>query len=242
METKCYNHPAVSATATCADCGAPICTTCTRMLRGRPFCPSDYAMAAGEAADVLLPVSIPLYQREPQTRQMSPTPAIKAIEQPSAVQIEQYRLTPNFVYQHAANTSVEVQDTASMLLQTEEPPLPKTEGKPRKAWEDTMIWAGIGLVCALTAVFAFNTGMDVYNDSSSFTGTLGLNALLSVISLIATFWTVLSRQDSSRPRYIIWIGLTSIIVLAILWISTPFLIHEKEQYLLYLENLRNSHP
>ncbi|PZR94820.1 MAG: hypothetical protein DLM69_12105 [Candidatus Chloroheliales bacterium] len=235
---NCYNHPNVPATATCADCGAPICADCTRMLRGRSFCPADYTMAGHEVEDVLLPVAVPPYRPEKKTQRMLPLRIAEQAEHTPLVQVAEHKLTPNFVYQHAAADLVQPQDTAAILLQTEEARMPKPSGKRHKAWEDTMIWSVIGLVCALIPVFLFISGLDVYGGHGSLTGTLGLNALLSVVSLVITFWTILSRQDSSRPRYIIWIGLTSIIVLAILWISTPFLIHEKDQYLDYLQHLR----
>jgi B-box zinc finger len=235
METTCYNHPNVPATATCADCGAPICAACTRMLRGRPFCAADYTMAGREVEDVLLPIAVPYYRPEKKTQRMMPLRIAEHAEQTPLVQIEEHKLAPNFVYQHAADTSIQPQDTASMLLQTEEAQTPKTEGKPRKAWEDTMIWAVIGLVCALIVVLLINTTIDAF---SSMIGGLSAAGLFSVISLLIVFWTILSRQDSSRPRYIIWIGLTSIIVLAIVWISAPFLIQEKQQYLDYLQHLR----
>ncbi len=238
----CYNHPDVSATATCADCGEPICAACTRMLRGKPFCAVDYTMAGSETEDVLIPVSVPPYQREQQTLRMPPAPAVKQIEQPTVL-IEQYKLTPNFVYQHAANTAIQTQDTASMLLQTEERQMPAPSGRRRNRWEETTIWAVFGLVCALIPVFTFIIGLDVYSGTDTLAGIMGLNALISVVSLLVSFWTILSRQDSSRPRHIIWIGLTSVIVLAILWISAPFLIHQKEEYLNYLNYLEHlRHP
>jgi hypothetical protein len=67
----CYNHPDTPATATCADCGAPICAACIRLLRDQPFCPADYAIMRREPAGAHLPVDVPAYQPL-QFRQVQP--------------------------------------------------------------------------------------------------------------------------------------------------------------------------
>lgn len=41
----CYNHPENPATATCDECGEPICAACTHKFRGQTLCPADYAIA-----------------------------------------------------------------------------------------------------------------------------------------------------------------------------------------------------
>ncbi len=116
-----------------------------------------------------------------------------------------------------------------MLLQTEEAQMPKTEGKLHKAWEDTMIWAVIGLVCTFIAVGICIAGLNtVIRRYDQLEGPVGLAALLSGVSLFIAFWTTISRQDSRRPVFIIWIDLTSIIVLTILWISFPFLLRHAQ--------------
>lgn len=57
----CYNHPDTSATATCADCSAAICTACTHVLHRQPFCPADFALMRREPANAHLATAVPPY-------------------------------------------------------------------------------------------------------------------------------------------------------------------------------------
>jgi hypothetical protein len=229
MKSFCYNHPDTPATATCVDCGQPICAECVQMLNGQPFCRADYAINRydeGGKTQRIPAVAEPVYS------------SISLALPEQQTNIERYPIARNFAYQRAAEPGANVPDTAAMLYKTEEQFAP-TPANRRKASEDGLIWALIGLVCAVIAVFQFAWALNDYKGYGTMVGSLGAGALLSVVSLLAGFWTIYSRHDSARPRYIIWIGLTSIIVLAILWISAPSLIHEKDLYLQHLQDIEN---
>lgn len=56
-EQKCFHHPAVAATARCANCGRPICQTCCVSLKNnQSFCPECISSSAG--ADGVAPLSV----------------------------------------------------------------------------------------------------------------------------------------------------------------------------------------
>ncbi len=220
---NCYIHPDIPATATCADCGEPICAACTRMLDGRAFCTADYELAGYEGGDVNVPLTVPAYHLEKKTKRIPPHHERLAL-------VEKYEGPTNFIYSPAVNIGIQPQQTAEILAQYEETrTVMDANGEGYR--DRTLRWAVIGLVCAITTIGIFTLLTLGYNISNPSTNdpalTVGIAVILSLITTVFTLWTINIRQDSSRPRLIVLIGLIGLIILAIFWIRIGFLLHDR---------------
>ncbi len=181
----CYNHPAIAATATCADCGAGICADCTCNLRGQPFCPADYAIMRREPADAHLPVEVPPYQ-PPQYRYQLPTLGVE-----SSLIID--TLMPS-------SPKVPGSDPATRALNR----IPQ----PRRRIDVITKWAWVGFGCtALTVLDVLSLSM-----LFSISYTVGQIAaytipILAGIGLIINIVTVVLRRRSVHSNTLGSLGL-----------------------------------
>lgn len=191
----CYNHPARAASATCADCGAPICAACTHMLRDQPFCSADYAIMRREPAGAHLPTEVPAYQL-PQYRQAQPA------------------LTTSAPVPSGSLLGSELVTVASAPLgssaQTRIPP------------DAIQKWARVGFACALLAIvgiiFAYFIALTgrVHAPKLMIVFFAVAVAAITGIGLVISAVTLLLRQRSDNVREVTQIGCLSIIINGVL--------------------------